>query len=167
MREHPPHAIYISADHYAYETIPWVPTLEWYQIEIRHFSHLTIYHILVWYIKPINRHVQSAETPLPNRCSMPNVLRIAKKTCTVNTRFRGQVLQIKLKEAMREYRQRTGERMTLEILAERAGLSRATMESLNSRNGYNARLSTIEKICRVLGCLPGQLLELVETEDGN
>jgi len=77
------------------------------------------------------------------------------------------VLQIKLKEAMREYRQRTGERMTLEILAERAGLSRATMESLNSRNGYNARLSTIEKICRVLGCLPGQLLELVETEDGN
>lgn len=67
---------------------------------------------------------------------------------------------VKLREAMDEYRQRTGERMTLELLAERAGLSRATLESLASRQSYNARLSTIERICRVLECQPGQLLEL-------
>lgn len=55
--------------------------------------------------------------------------------------------------------------MTQELLAEQSGLSRSTVESLSSRNCYNARLSTIEKICRVLDCQPGELLELVVNEN--
>jgi DNA-binding Xre family transcriptional regulator len=75
------------------------------------------------------------------------------------------VLRVKLREAMESHRRRTGERMTYELLAERTGLSRPTIESLASRHSYNTRLSTIEKVCRALGCEPGELLEL--TEGGN
>lgn len=61
---------------------------------------------------------------------------------------------------MEDYRRRTGERMTYERLAERTGLSRATLESLASRDTYNTRLSTIEKLCQALDCAPGALLAL-------
>lgn len=63
---------------------------------------------------------------------------------------------------MEDHRRRTGERMTYELLARRTGLARATLESLASRESYNTRLSTIEKLCRALGCTPGDLLELTE-----
>ena len=63
---------------------------------------------------------------------------------------------------MEDYRRRTGERITYELLASRTGLSRATLESLASRESYNTRLSTIEKLCRALGCKPGDLLELAD-----
>ncbi|WP_425517195.1 helix-turn-helix domain-containing protein [Paracoccus bogoriensis] len=66
---------------------------------------------------------------------------------------------------METYRRRTGERMTYELLAKRTGLARPTIESLASRDGYNTRLSTIEKVCRVLGCQPGDLLALTAPED--
>ena len=63
---------------------------------------------------------------------------------------------------MEAHRRRTGERLTYEHLAQRTGLSKATLDSLASRESYNTRLSTIEKLCRVFGCLPGDLLELSE-----
>lgn len=68
---------------------------------------------------------------------------------------------------MDDHRRRTGERMTYELLAQRTGLSRATLESIASRDNYNTRLSTIERLCRALDCQPGDLLELTEeAEDG-
>ena len=71
------------------------------------------------------------------------------------------LILVKLREAMVEYRRRTGEKMTYEILAAKTGLSKATLESLASRNSYNTRLTTIEKICLALNCSPGDLLFLV------
>ncbi|MBV8882781.1 MAG: helix-turn-helix domain-containing protein [Chroococcidiopsidaceae cyanobacterium CP_BM_RX_35] len=47
----------------------------------------------------------------------------------------------------------------------RTGLSKATLESLASRNSYNTRLSTIEKLCRALDCTPSDLLALVPDEE--
>jgi DNA-binding Xre family transcriptional regulator len=61
---------------------------------------------------------------------------------------------------MERYRERHGERMTYEMLAERTGLSRATIESMATRVGYNASLRTIAKLCRALDCSPSDLLEL-------
>lgn len=61
---------------------------------------------------------------------------------------------------MDSHRRRTGERMTYERLAELAGLSRQTLESLASRPGYNSTLDTIAKLCRALDCQPGDLLVL-------
>ncbi|MCX8476767.1 MAG: helix-turn-helix transcriptional regulator [Sphingomonas sp.] len=61
---------------------------------------------------------------------------------------------------MEAYRRRTGEPMTYALLAVEAGVSRASLESLATRPGYNATLATIERICVALGCEPGELLEL-------
>ncbi len=75
------------------------------------------------------------------------------------------MIVVKLREAMEAHRRKTGNRLTYEVLAERTGISGATLQSLAVRPGYNTRLSTIEKLCRALGCTPGELLELsTETE---
>ena len=70
------------------------------------------------------------------------------------------MILVKLREAMAEYRRKTGEKMTYEILAAKTGLAKSTLESLASRNSYNTRLNTIEKICLALNCSPGDLLFL-------
>lgn len=71
------------------------------------------------------------------------------------------MLHVRLRDVMEEFRRRTGERMTYEKLAQQTGLSKATLESLASRESYNTRLSTIEKLCCALECQPGDLLELI------
>ena len=76
-------------------------------------------------------------------------------------------MRVKLREAMDAYRERTGERVTYELLASRTGLSKATVESLASRDSYNATLNTIEKICQALGCNLNDLLELGDTQESN
>ena len=69
---------------------------------------------------------------------------------------------------MDDHRRRTGERMTYERLAQRTGLSRRTLESVASRPSYNSTLDTIAKLCRALGCQPGDLLVLdPEEPDGH
>lgn len=73
------------------------------------------------------------------------------------------MIHIKLRDAMETYRRRTGVRVTYEVLAERTGISIATLQSLAARPEYNTRLSTIEKICRALECTPGDILELSPT----
>ncbi len=64
----------------------------------------------------------------------------------------------------RVYRRRTGERLTYQTLGERTGLARSTLESIATRSDYNASISTIDKICRALGCAPGELLKSHDTE---
>ena len=70
------------------------------------------------------------------------------------------MIRVRLREAMEDHRRRTGERMTYQRLAQATGLSRRTLESLASRPGYNSTLATIAKLCRALGCRPGDLLVL-------
>jgi DNA-binding Xre family transcriptional regulator len=74
------------------------------------------------------------------------------------------VIVVKLRETMEAYRRRTGERITYDLLAERTGLARATLESIASRVDYNASLRTIDKICEALHCTPTELLEFHVTE---
>jgi DNA-binding Xre family transcriptional regulator len=50
--------------------------------------------------------------------------------------------------------------MTYAILADEAGVSRSTIESMATRPGYNASLRTIARICGVLRCSPGELLDI-------
>lgn len=71
-------------------------------------------------------------------------------------------MRIKLRQVIDEHQRRTGIRITYEQLAEKTGLSKSTLESLASRDDYNTRLSTIDKLCRALGCTPGDILELTE-----
>lgn len=69
-------------------------------------------------------------------------------------------MRIKLREAIENHLERTGERLTYARIAELSGLSRATVESIATRSDYNATLDAIERLCRALGCTPGELLEL-------
>jgi len=69
-------------------------------------------------------------------------------------------MRVLLKEQMEAYRRRTGEPMTYALLAARTGVSRASLESLATRPGYNATLATIERVCVALDCAPGDLLAL-------
>lgn len=70
------------------------------------------------------------------------------------------VIIVRLKEMMEAHRQKTGERLTYQELADRVGIARTTIESIASRSDYNAGLRTIAKICTVLKCTPGELLFL-------
>jgi putative transcriptional regulator len=49
-------------------------------------------------------------------------------------------------------------RMTLTDLAERVGLTLANMSILKTGKAKAIRFSTLEAICRELGCQPGDLL---------
>ena len=66
---------------------------------------------------------------------------------------------VKLRQAIEDYRLRTGEKMNYEKLAMRTGLARSTLESIASRQSYNASLNTIDKICTALGCSLEEILE--------
>ena len=69
------------------------------------------------------------------------------------------MFRVKLREAIRAYEERTSQPLTYGELAEKSGVARATIESIGSRPGYNATLSTIDKLCIALDC---QLTDLVE-----
>jgi DNA-binding Xre family transcriptional regulator len=70
------------------------------------------------------------------------------------------MIRINLRKAMEDYQRRTGVRLTYPILSKRTSISVDTLQSIAARPGYNTRLSTIERLCRALGCGPGDLLEL-------
>ena len=84
--------------------------------------------------------------------------RLPVEICIVNTDR--PMIRVRLREAMRTHEERTGRRTTYGSLSEETGISVATLQSLGARPGYNATLATIERICRALGCTPGELLEL-------
>lgn len=71
------------------------------------------------------------------------------------------MIAIKLREAMADYKRRTGKRITYRILSERTGLSAATFHKIGSHDNYNATLVTVEKICLALEVTPGDLLEII------
>ena len=50
-------------------------------------------------------------------------------------------------------------RMTLTELAERIDITIANLSILKTGKGKAIRFSTLEAICRELGCQPGELLE--------
>jgi DNA-binding Xre family transcriptional regulator len=52
--------------------------------------------------------------------------------------------------------------MTYAKLAKAAGLSQAAVESIGTRNGYNATLEVVDKLCRALGSSPADILEQVD-----
>ncbi len=61
-------------------------------------------------------------------------------------------------------------RMTLTELSERVGITIANLSILKTGKAKAIRFSTLEAICRELGCKPGDLIDYEEEgdeEDGN
>lgn len=57
-------------------------------------------------------------------------------------------------------------KMTSLELAQRIGLTQANLSILKTGKAKAIRMSTLNEICRVLECQPGDLLEFVEDADG-
>jgi DNA-binding Xre family transcriptional regulator len=73
------------------------------------------------------------------------------------------VITVRLRDQIRAYQERTGERLTYAELARRTGLARAT-DTLASLTSYNTTLATIDKLCGALGCGVGDLLDYSSDE---
>lgn len=71
------------------------------------------------------------------------------------------MLVVKLRDAMEAYRRRTGQRMTYAELAERTGISHATLRTIGSVLAYHPTLANIERICVALDVTPGDMLEII------
>ena len=57
-------------------------------------------------------------------------------------------------------------RMTLTELADRVGITLANLSILKTGKAKAIRFSTLEAICAVLECQPGELLQYEPTEEG-
>jgi putative transcriptional regulator len=62
-------------------------------------------------------------------------------------------------------RQLVERKMTLTELSERIGITVANLSILKTGKAKAVRLSTLESICRELGCQPGDVLEYVPDGD--
>ena len=56
-------------------------------------------------------------------------------------------------------------RMSLTELSEAVGITLANLSILKTGKARAIRFSTLEALCRELGCQPGELLEFIEEED--
>ncbi|HMK05200.1 MAG TPA: helix-turn-helix transcriptional regulator [Ferruginibacter sp.] len=56
-------------------------------------------------------------------------------------------------------------KMSLTQLSERVGITIANMSILKSGKAKAIRFSTLEEICRVLECQPGDILEYMNDKD--
>lgn len=55
-------------------------------------------------------------------------------------------------------------KMSMNELSERVGITLANLSILKNNKGKAIRFSTLEAICEVLECQPGELLEFVKEE---
>ncbi|MFC6176489.1 helix-turn-helix domain-containing protein [Companilactobacillus huachuanensis] len=58
-------------------------------------------------------------------------------------------------------------KMTVTELAEKVGITQANISILKNGKAKAIRFSTLEKICEVLSCQPGDILEYVPDESSN
>ena len=56
-------------------------------------------------------------------------------------------------------------KMSLNELAEKVGLSNVNLSNLKTGKMKGIRLETLNSICKVLNCQPGDLLEYTEDEE--
>ncbi|GAA4769665.1 helix-turn-helix transcriptional regulator [Stakelama sediminis] len=68
-------------------------------------------------------------------------------------------LQIRLDEQLHQ------QRMTLTELSERVGITLANLSILKTGKAKAIRFSTLEAICRVLQCQPGDLIVFEDDEE--
>lgn len=56
-------------------------------------------------------------------------------------------------------------KMTSAELAEKIGITQANLSVLKTGKAKAVRFSTLESICRVLGCQPGDILKFTDEEE--
>ena len=56
-------------------------------------------------------------------------------------------------------------RMSLNELAEKVGITQANLSILKNEKAKAIRLSTLDKLCEVLQCQPGELIEYIPGQE--
>lgn len=56
-------------------------------------------------------------------------------------------------------------KMSLNELSEKVGITNVNLSKLKTGKASAVRFSTLESICKALGCQPGDLLEYVDDEE--
>ena len=56
-------------------------------------------------------------------------------------------------------------RMSLNELAEKVGITQANLSILKNEKAKAIRLSTLDKLCEVLQCQPGELMEYIPGQE--
>ena len=75
------------------------------------------------------------------------------------------MIVVKLREVMATYSSRNACKITYQDLADLSGLSKATLEAIGSRPDYNATLSVLETLCKILDCSISDLIEYSRDEE--
>ncbi len=57
-------------------------------------------------------------------------------------------------------------KMSMNELSERVGITLANLSILKNNKGKAVRFSTLEALCEVLECQPGELLEYIKEDKG-
>jgi putative transcriptional regulator len=57
-------------------------------------------------------------------------------------------------------------KMSLNELSEKVGITLANLSILKNSKAKAVRLATLDAICKALDCQPGDILEYVESEEG-
>lgn len=58
-------------------------------------------------------------------------------------------------------------KISSQVLAEKIGITQANLSILKTNKGKAIRFSTLEKICEVLDCKPGDILDYKKEDEGN
>lgn len=58
-------------------------------------------------------------------------------------------------------------KMSVTELSERVGITMANISILKNGKAKAVRLDTLDKICKILDCQPGDILEYVDEENDN
>jgi putative transcriptional regulator len=71
------------------------------------------------------------------------------------------MIRFRMRERMADLSFRTGQRVTLESIAEQTGIHRATLSKIASQRAYNTTTDNLEKLCRFFGCTWAEIAEYV------
>lgn len=74
------------------------------------------------------------------------------------------MIRFRLRERMADQSFKTGQRVTLEAIAEATGIHRATLSKLASPRPYNTTTDNLDKLCLFFGCTWAEIAEYVPDE---
>lgn len=76
------------------------------------------------------------------------------------------MIRLRFRERLADFSFRAGRRVTIEEVAQRTGISTATLSKLSSPRPYNATVDTLDKLCEFFGCPLADLAEYVPGQSG-
>ena len=75
------------------------------------------------------------------------------------------MIHYKLAELLARHNFSTGKRVEWKDVAEATGVHNTTLSRMINVRGYNATITSIDRLCRFFGCQVGDVIEYVPDED--